>query len=344
MKAVMEVGPVLGMRGACRALEVSPASIYRDLKPKSVSPRMKRRSPRALTESERARIIEVCNSPEFVDRSPQAIVHTLLDRGEHIASSRSFYRVLHDAGSVKERRALARHPQHAIPRLMATAPNQVWSWDITRLRSSFETFFLYLILDIFSRFVVGWTLSPTENSGNATRLIEESLLTWRIAPGSLIIHSDRGAPMTAKSTRDLLDRLGAAPSYSRPRVSNDNPFSESQFKTIKYSPHYPHRFGSFDDARAQIKSILDWYSYDHRHSALGFLTPAQVHFRLDAHVLQARAETLRSAFERHPERFVRGCPKPARPQPVVWINPPTPTPTLSREVLPNFTHPVSQTC
>lgn len=344
MPAVMEARPILGMRGACRALKVAPASIYRDLKPRPASPPVKRPSPRALADHERARILEACDSPEFADRSPHAVCYALLDRGEYIASPRSFYRILHQAAQVKERRAIARHPQYATPRLLATAPNQVWSWDITRLRSFAETFFLYLILDIFSRFVVGWTLSPTENASNATRLIEECLLKWRIAPGSLILHSDRGAPMTAKSTRDLLDRLGAVPSYSRPRVSNDNPYSESQFKTIKYSPEYPSHFGGFEDARGQIKPILNWYSYEHRHSSLGFLTPAQVHFGLDKSALDARANTLRQAFVRHPERFVHGCPKPQRPQPVVWINPPKPTPPLSAELLPNSNHPVSQTC
>ena len=314
-------------------LSVSHASLYRDLKPKiSVIPGMKVLvpSPRALRPKERSAILVALNSDEFADKSPAQVFHSLLDRGEYLGSIRTFYRVLASVMAVIERRAIARHPYRPAPQLLATAPNQVWSWDITKLKAAGHFLCLYVILDIFSRYVVGWTLASTESSRIAVRLIEETCRRQRIRPGTLTLHSDRGSSMTAGTTYDLLQRLEIEPSHSRPRVSNDNPFSEAQFKTFKYSPAFPDKFGGPDDALAHCRRLFPWYNDEHHHSSIGYLTPAQVHFGVHGPVLDQRAITLARAFELNPTRFVQGVSIPKRPQAVVWINrPKTSTSTLA---------------
>ena len=312
------------MREACVVLDVSHASIYRDLEPIAVIPAVKlvAPSPRALGSEERTAILDALNSDEFADKSPAQAFHSLLDRGQYLGSVRTMYRVLESVMAVIERRAMARHPQHPVPQLLATAPNQVWSWDITKLKAAGHFFCLYVILDIFSRYVVGWTLASGESSRIASLLIEETYRKHDIKPGTLILHSDRGSPMTAGTTYDLLHRLEIEPSHSRPRVSDDNPFSVAQFKTFKYSPGFPDEFGGPEDARDHSRRLFDWYNNEHHHSALGYLTPAQVHFGVHGPVLDLRAITLARAFELHPNRFVKGASIPKRPQPVVWINRP----------------------
>ena len=321
---MLEARLEIGMREACLVLDVSSASIYRDLEPIAAIPVVKLAvpSPRALKPEERSAILLALNSDEFADKSPAQAFHSLLDRGEYLGSVRTFYRVLASVMAVIERRAIARHPYRPAPQLLATAPNQVWSWDITKLKAAGHFLCLYVILDIFSRYVVGWTLASTESSGIAVRLIEEACRRQGIRPGTLILHSDRGSSMTAGTTYDLLQRLDIEPSHSRPRVSNDNPFSEAQFKTFKYSPAFPDKFGGPDDALAHCRRLFPWYNDEHHHSSLGYLTPAQVHFGVHGPVLDKRAITLARAFELNPNRFVQGVSIPKRPQPVVWINRP----------------------
>ena len=321
---MIEASLQIGMREACVVLGVSPASIYRDLEPVSVIPAVKlvTPSPRALVPGERTAVLEALNSDEFADKSPAQIFHTLLDRGQYLASVRTMYRVLGSVMAVIERRAVARHPHHPAPQLLATAPNQVWSWDITKLKAAGHFLCLYVILDIFSRYVVGWMLASRESARIASVLIEETFRRHGIKPGTLILHSDRGSPMTAGTTYELLHRLEIEPSHSRPRVSDDNPFSEAQFKTFKYSPGFPDQFGGPDDALTHSRRLFGWYNNEHHHSALGYLTPAQVHFGVHGPVLDQRAITLARAFELHPDRFVKGVSIPKMPQPVVWINRP----------------------
>jgi len=321
---VIEASLLIGMREACVVLDVSSASIYRDLEPavaipavKSVTP-----SPRALVPEERTAVLDALNSDEFADKSPAQVFHTFLDRGQYLASVSTMYRILKSVMPVVDRRAVARHPHRPMPQLLATAPNQVWSWDITKLKAAGHFLCLYVILDIFSRYVVGWMLASRESSRIASVLIEETYRRQGIKPGALILHSDRGSPMTAGTTYELLNRLEIEPSHSRPRVSNDNPFSEAQFKTFKYSPGFPGTFGRPDDALAHSRRLFAWYNNEHHHSALGYLTPAQVHFGVHGPVLDQRALTLARASELHPDRFVNGASIPKRPQPVVWINRP----------------------
>ena len=337
--AVIEARSLIGMREACVALAVSHASLYRDLNPRiTVVPTVKvvAPSPRALKPSERSAILVALNSDEFADKSPAQAFHSLLDRGEYLGSVRTFYRVLASVMAVIERRAIARHPYRPAPQLLATAPNQVWSWDITKLKAAGHFLCLYVILDIFSRYVVGWTLASTEASRIAVRLIGEACRRQAIRPGTLILHSDRGSSMTAGTTYDLLQRLDIEPSHSRPRVSNDNPFSEAQFKTFKYSPAFPDKFGGPDDALAHCRRLFPWYNDEHHHSSLGYLTPAQVHFGVHGPVLDQRAITLARAFALNPNRFVQGVSIPKRPQPVVWINRPKTSLAASTPAAPQF--------
>jgi len=341
---VLEARLAIGMREACIVLDLSHASLYRDLKPKITvlqAVKVFVPSPRALKPEERSAILVALNSDEFADKSPAQVFHSLLDRDQYLGSVRTFYRVLQSVMAVIERRAIARHPQRLAPQLLATAPNQVWSWDITKLKAAGHFLCLYVILDIYSRYVVGWTLASAESSRIAIRLIEGTCRKQGVKPGTLILHSDRGPSMTAGTTYDLLQRLEIEPSHSRPRVSDDNPFSEAQFKTLKYSPGFPDKFGGPEDALEHCRRLFPWYNDEHHHSSLGYLTPAQVHFGVHGPVLAQRAITLARAFEINPNRFVKGLSIPKRPQPVVWINRPknsastfTPGATLSAASTP----------
>lgn len=264
------------------------------------------------------------HSERFVDRAPEAIVATLLEEGRWLCSARTMYRLLAEEGEVRERRRQRRHPEYKRPELLATAPNQVWSWDVTWLRGPVKGryYYLYVLLDIYSRCVVGWTLARRENTELAMRLVRETCHKQNIQPDQLTIHADRGAVPTAADLADLYRALGIERSHSRPHVSDDNPYSEAHFKTVKYAPDYPDRFASYDDAHAYCVRFMDFYNHEHRHSGIAFMTPADVHYgRTDA-VLAARAATLDAAYDAHPERFVHGRPTPQRPPEVVYINPP----------------------
>jgi putative transposase len=280
--------------------------------------------PRALSERERKELHRVLDSEEFVDEAPATVYAKLLDQGVYLASVSTMYRVLRDHGEVCERRRQATHPAAKKPELLATRPNQVYSWDITKLLGpvKWTYFYLYVILDIYSRYVPGWMLAHAENARLAQVLLADTAAKQRIAWGQLTIHADRGSPMTAKPVAFLLAELGVTKSHSRPHVSNDNPYSESQFRTMKYRPEFPDRFGSYQDAHAFCGRFFRWYNDEHRHSGIGFHTPADVHHGRAELVRARRANVLTAAYAAHPERFVRKPPQPpALPGPV-WINQP----------------------
>ena len=320
------LAPEVGMARACRVLGVARATAYRHRLPGVASPaRPRRPPPLALSEQERSAVLGELHSERFADASPAQVYATLLDEGTYLASERTMYRLLTAAAEVRERRDQLRHPAYARPELLATGPNELWSWDITKLRgpAKWTWFYLYVILDVFSRYVPGWMVATRESAVLAARLIAETVEKEGIAPGQLTIHADRGTSMRSKPVALLLADLGVERTHSRPHVSNDNPFSESQFRTLKYRPTFPARFGSLEDARAFCRGFFPWYNTQHRHSGIGLLTPADVHHGRAAEVTAARAITLATAYEAHPERFVRRPPTPPALPTAVWINPPT---------------------
>ena len=322
---VAELAPDTGTVAACAALAVSRATHYRRTSGPRLGPPAPRPSPaRALTETERTTVLDTLHTERFIDASPAETVATLLDEGTYLASERTMYRILAASAEVRERRNQRRHPAYARPELLATGPNELWSWDITKLRGPVKwTYFqLYVILDVFSRYVVGWMAATRESATLAERLIADTARKQGIEPGSLTIHADRGSSMTSRPVAILLADLGIAKSHSRPHVSNDNPYSEAGFKTLKYRPTFPARFGSIEDARAFCADFFAWYNTEHRHSGIGMYTPADVHHGRTVERAQVRTGVLDAAYAAHPERFVRGLPAP-RPVPAeVWINRP----------------------
>jgi len=323
MQAVEGVAPELGTASACQALGLSRASLYRK-RCGTQSQRPRPAPPRALAPSERQSVLDTLHSERFVDQAPAQVHAALLDAGQYLCSPRTMYRILDSAQEVKERRDQVRRPHFVRPELLATKPNQVWSWDITKLMgpAKWTYFYLYVILDIFSRYVVGWMVAHRESAALAERLIGQTCEKQGIEPGQLTLHADRGTSMTSKPVALLLADLGVVKTHSRPQVSNDNPFSESQFKTMKYRPEFPDRFGSLEDSRAFGRVFFPWYNDEHHHSALGFFTPAVVHYGLAESARQKRKAVLAAAYSAHPERFVRGTPEPADLPQAVWINPP----------------------
>lgn len=324
METAFAVAPEIGLAPACRALGLSRATAYRHRSPKPPSSRPRRPPPRALSDEERAAVLAELHAERFVDASPAAVYATLLDEGEYLASERTMYRLLAASAEVRERRAQLRHPAYAKPELLATGPNELWSWDITKLKgpAKWTWFYLYVILDVFSRYVPGWMVATRESAGLAERLIADSVAKQGIAPGRLTVHADRGSSMASMPVALLLADLGIAKSHSRPHTSNDNPYSEAQFKTLKYRSTFPARFGSLEDARAFCREFFAWYNEEHRHSGIGLLTPAIVHAGRAPEVRAARAITLEAAYTAHPERFVRRPPTPPEVPVAVWINKP----------------------
>jgi len=314
----------VGVSPACEALGVSRATFYRRRRPTPGHQQPRPTPARALCETEREHVLDVLASERFVDRSPAEVVATLLDDDKYLCSERTMYRVLAASAPVQERRNQREHPQYTKPELMATGPNECWSWDITKLLGpqKWTYYYLYVLLDIFSRYVVGWMVADRENSALAGRLIEETYLKQGVAPEVLTLHSDRGAPMTSKCTAQLLADLGVTGSFSRPQVSDDNPFSEAQFKTLKYHPGFPGRFPGPDAAMDYCRSFFPWYNTEHRHGGISMLTPDDVHHGRAQSVLAARQRTVDAAWAAHPERFVRGRPKITPLPKAVWINPP----------------------
>ena len=322
MIAVDDATAEMGAAPACRALGLSRATLYRGRRPAVVA-RPRPAPPRALELVERQGVLDLLHT-RFIDQAPAQVHATLLDEGTYLCSPRTMYRLLDAAHEIKERRDQVRRPHYAAPELLATRPNEVWSWDITKLLgpAKWTYFYLYVILDIFSRYVVGWMLAPHESAALAERLIAETCVKHGIQPGQLTLHADRGGSMRSKPVALLLADLGVTKTHSRPHVSNDNPFSEAQFKTLKYHPQFPERFGSLEDGRAFGQDFFRWYNHAHRHSGLGFLTPAVVHYGVAATVREHRQHVLAAAYAAHPERFVKGRPQPADLPQAVWINPP----------------------
>ena len=330
MEVVREQQSSFGIKPICQALGVARASYYRSQSPRT-EPREVGRHPRALSAEERHKVLGVLNEERFCDQAPGEVYATLLDEEEYLCSERTMYRILEENHQVRERRDQLSHPRYAAPELLATGPNEVWSWDITKLLgpTKWTYFYLYVILDIFSRYVVGWMVAYRESAQLAKRLIEQTLERQQIEPGKLTLHADRGSSMTSKPVAFLLAELGVTKTHSRPHVSNDNPYSESQFKTMKYRPEFPERFGSYQDARGFCGEFFPWYNQGHHHSGLGFLTPFEVHFGQDKQRREERALVLRTAFEKNPERFVRGLPRPPALPEQVWINKPRAAAALS---------------
>jgi putative transposase len=328
MTAVTELAVDVGASAACQALAFPRASYYRDRR-KMFFPVVtaSRPSPaRTLRPAEREAVLSRLHEERFQDRSQAAVYATLLDEGEYHCSIRTMYRLLEQRGESRERRNQLIHPPYKKPELLATGPNQLWSWDISKLLGpvKWTYFYLYVILDVFSRYVTGWMVAYRESAELAKRLIEESCKKQRIQPGQLTLHADRGTSMRSKPVALLLADLGVTKTHSRPHVSDDNPYSESQFRTLKYRPEFPDRFGCIQDSRAFCQRFFQWYNEEHRHSGVGLLTPAMVHYGQAENILRQRQEVLDVAYQRHPERFVRSAPRPPVLQSEVWINKPSP--------------------
>ena len=325
MEAVEHLAPAVGTAAACRVLGVARSRVYRARCRTPDAPAATRSTPaRALSAEEQALVREVLNSERFQDCAPRQVYATLLDEGTYLCSWRTMYRILKAHAEVRDRRDQLRHPSYSKPELLATAPNQLWSWDITKLKgpATWTYYYLYVILDVYSRCIVGWMVMERECASLAEELIAESCAKQGIEPEQLTLHADRGSAMTSKTVAQLLADLGVTKTHSRPHVSNDNPYSEAQFKTMKYRPGFPEQFGSLMDARSWMRQFVAWYNHEHRHSGISLLTPASVHDGKAPAVLAARGQVLESAYRAHPERFVRGVPTTGELPSAVWINPP----------------------
>ena len=332
MSVLMSERPAsIPLQAACRALGLNRASVYARRRRASVpvASRLSRQTapqPRALAPEERQRVHDMLTSAEFCNQPPVEVYHTLLERGVYLCSVSTMHRILREHAQNGERRDQRAAQHHAMPRLVAQAPNEVWTWDCsklpTRARSVYLT--LYVVLDLFSRFVLAWMVSRKENSALAQQLMAEATAKYRIDAGQLTIHQDRGAPMTADRYIDLMSEMGVVLSHSRPRVSNDNAFSEAQFRTQKYQPDYPGRFEHGAHARDWCASYFDWYNFDHHHAGLAGYTPEQVFTGRYREVAQAKQFALDARFRQHPERFVAGSPTAKQPPARVVLNPVTP--------------------
>jgi putative transposase len=329
--AVAELAPQIGVRAACDAVGLAQANYYRRHRASPAPPRpapiphRDRAQPRALSAAEQQAILDELHSARFADLAPAEVWAILLDEGRYLGSIATFYRLLRRAGETNERRRQATHPARVKPELVATTPNAVWSWDITKLRgpAKWTYYYLYVILDIYSRYAVGWMVASRESAALAEVLIRQTCAKQGIGGNQLTIHADRGSSMTSKPVAFLLADLGVTQSHSRPHVSDDNPFSEAQFKTLKYRPDFPTRFASIEAARLHCQRFFAWYNDEHRHTGLGLHVPADVHYGTADAVRDKRAGVLTTAYTAHPERFVRKPPEPPALPTGSWINPPT---------------------
>jgi putative transposase len=327
-QAVATLAPAVGTVRACRAVGQPRSSWYRRHRRSPLPPRPPRSAPapqpRALSAAERAQILDVLHDERFCDLAPASVYATLLDEGSYLCSISTMYRLLRQRGETGDRRRHATHPARVKPELLASGPNQCWSWDITKLAgpARWTWFYLYVILDIYSRYVVGWMLAAREAAALAERLLADTIAAQQVQAGQLTVHADRGTSMTSKPVAMLLADLGVTRSHSRPQVSNDNPYSESQFKTLKHHPTFPERFGSLQEARGFCQRFFGWYNHEHRHSGIALLTPADVHLGRAEQILAARQQVLEGAFAAHPERFVGKPPAPPALPDMVWINKP----------------------
>jgi len=339
IKSVEQLAERQGLVGACSALSVPRSSFYRALasegETKAQKATLRPPSARALSEAEKEKVRTVLNSAPYQNLAPREVYADLLDQGVYLCSWRTMYRILDEHGEVKERRNQLRHPTYQRPELLATQPNQVWSWDITKLRGSEKLvyYYLYVMLDLFSRYVVGWMIAERESAELAEQLITESCRKQAIQHQQLTIHADNGGAMRAKTVSQLMSELGIQPSHSRPHVSNDNPFSEAHFKTLKYAPDFPGEFASLATARQWAQPFFDWYNHEHHHTGIALFTPADVHYGRSEQIRQLRQEVMQQAYLTHPERFINGSPIVAAPPAAVWINPPL-APTVPIDALP----------
>jgi len=330
-EAIAELAPQIGVTAACQAVGRPRSSHYTRMGDASscgppTPPRSRKgqRQPRALSADERGAVLEVLHSERFADMAPAAVYATLLDEGTYLCSTSTMHRILREQGESGERRRQATHPAKVKPELVATEPNQVWSWDITKLLGprKWTYYYLYTIIDIYSRYVPGWLLAPREDARLAEQLIGDTCFAQNIERGQLSLHADRGSSMASRTVALLLADLGVTKSHSRPHTSNDNPFSEAQFKTMKYRPDFPDRFDSIAHARSHTRVFMDWYNFAHRHSGIAMLSPADVHHGRAQQITDARGLVLDHAYAAHPERFVRHAPVPPQLSPSSWINRP----------------------
>jgi len=327
---VSELAAQIGVKSACEALNVPRSQVYRARQAKA-KPALRPTPAHALSYAERVEVRERLNSERFMDQAPRQVYAALLDEGVYLCHWRTMYRILSVHDEVRERRLMRRHPVYKKPELLATAPNQVWSWDITYLRgeATWLHYPLYTVLDIFSRYVVGWMIAEVESSDLARQLIAQTARKQGIQPDQLTLHADNGSPMKGKSLSQLLLDLGITKSHSRPHTSDDNPFSEAQFKTLKYRPDYPERFGSIDAARTWARTFFAWYNHAHYHSGLNLLTPSSVHYGEVGAIQQHRQALMLAAYAAHPARFPGGEPVVKGAPAAVYLNPPKPVANLA---------------
>jgi putative transposase len=322
--AFVELRPLVKTKRACQLLGKPRATHYRRLRPGAVRERRPRPTPpNALSPAERQAVLDALHRPEHADLPPAQVWARLIDEGTYLASISTMYRLLGEVGENRDRRRQRTHPARTKPQLLASAPNEVWSWDLTKLPgpARHEFYELYAVIDIFSRYVPGWLVAPAESAELAEAFIAETIARNGAAPRSL--HADRGSSMTSKPVAQLLVDLGVARSHSRPHVSNDNPYSEANFKTLKYFPEFPERFGSIQDARAFCEAFFTYYNHEHRHGALGLHTPASVHFGTATEIRASRAVVLDAAYAANPNRFAKP-PVPPKLPTAAWINEPAP--------------------
>jgi putative transposase len=325
MKLVEQHADPQGIAEVCQALDVPRASYYRwQKRQQRIGPMPKRQSSRRLPDEQRQVILETLTQERFMDMAVPEVYYTLLDEGVYLSSSRTMYRILDEAKAVKERRNQRRHGHYEKPELLATSPNQLWSWDITKLKGpqKWNHYHLYVVMDVYSRYIVGWMIAERESALLAKRLIEHCCQNQKIPPDQLTIHADRGSAMRSKTVAQLMADMGIVKSHSRPYVSNDNPYSEAQFKTLKYHCSFPGQFGCLQDARSFLNGFFDWYNHHHRHSGIAMMTAADVHSGKAQTIRLQRQQVLQQAYHDHPERFVKGMPQTQALPEAVWINKP----------------------
>jgi putative transposase len=323
--AFAELAPVTSTATACTLLGRSRATHYRRQSPPALGSRLPRPTPpNTLTEAERQQILTVLRSPQYCDLAPAQVWARLLDDGVYLCSISTMYRLLAAAGETRERRRQRTHPAKKKPELIATGPNQVWSWDITKLAGPTRGVYyeLFVIIDIYSRYIVGWTVAAAETGELAQEFIAAALAGQGVQRDQLTLHADRGTSMTSKPVAQLLVDLGVARSHSRPHVSNDNPYSEAQFKTLKYCPAFPSRFGSIADARSFCAAFFEHYNHVHRHAGIALHTPASVHYGTATEIRAQRGATLDAAYAANPARFNHRRPTPPELPAAAWINDP----------------------